>query len=57
MTLAEYFSFLPYGKYAFYIWVSYLSASIMVFFLFIKTHRLKQKIHAQLQLKYNREND
>ena len=35
MTLVEYFSFLPYGKYAFYVWFAYGVAFITVLTLFI----------------------
>lgn len=53
--IAEYFAFLPYGKYAFYIWFSYLMAFLVVAVLFIRTRSIHHKIWLQLQLKYNRE--
>ncbi len=54
MTLAEYFSFLPYGKYAFYIWFSYLTAFIVIANLFIRTRVIHKKILKQLRIKYSR---
>ncbi len=55
MTLAEYFSFLPFGKYAFYIWLSYLLTSISIAILFIRTSSIHKKTFSQLRLKYLRE--
>ena len=55
MTLAEYFSFLPYGKYAFYVWFSYLSVFIGVGILFINTRRKRIKAIKQLKIKYARQ--
>lgn len=54
MTLAEYFSFLPYGKYAFYIWFSYLSAFIVIATLFIRTNAIHKNTVKQLRIKYSR---
>ena len=39
MTIVEYFSFLPYGKYAFYVWLAYGVATLTVIFLFISARR------------------
>ena len=36
MTLAEAFSFLPYGKYALYIWLSYGITFILILGLFVR---------------------
>ncbi|WP_201342028.1 heme exporter protein CcmD [Abyssogena phaseoliformis symbiont] len=55
MTLAEYFSFLPYGKYAFYIWLSYLTTLIVIATLFIRTRFIHKNAIKQLRIKYLRE--
>ncbi|WP_201339145.1 heme exporter protein CcmD [Isorropodon fossajaponicum symbiont] len=55
MTLAEYFSFLPYGKYAFYIWFSYLTTLIVIATLFIRTRSIHKNAIKQLRIKYLRE--
>ena len=39
MTMVEYFSFLPYGKYAFYVWFAYGISAITVITLFITAKR------------------
>lgn len=54
MILAEYFTFLPFGKYAFYIWSSYLIGFAVIAILFIRTYSLRKKIHQQLRAKYER---
>ncbi len=54
MTLAETFSFLPYGKYAFYIWFSYLTAFVVIAGLFIRTKTIHNNTLKQLRLKYSR---
>jgi heme exporter protein D len=55
MTLVEYFSFLPYGKYAFYIWFSYLSVFLGIGILFINSARIKKRTFRELKIKYARE--
>ncbi|WP_190600076.1 heme exporter protein CcmD [Candidatus Vesicomyidisocius sp. SY067_SCS001] len=55
MTLAEYFSFLPYGKYAFYIWFSYLMTLIVIATLFIRTYSIHKNVIEHLRIKYLRE--
>ncbi len=55
MTIAEYFEFLPYGKYAFYIWLSYLVVFITIAILFIRTSSIHKKTFSQLRIKYSRE--
>ncbi len=55
MTMAEYFDFLPYGKYAFYIWFSYLITVAVIAMLFIRTQSARKQILRQLHLKYSRE--
>ncbi|MBT3276708.1 heme exporter protein CcmD [Candidatus Thioglobus sp.] len=54
MTLAEYFSFLPYGKYAFYIWFSYLVTLIVIGGLFLRTKTIHNSTIKQLRIKYSR---
>ena len=54
MTLAEYFSFLPYGKYAFYIWFSYLMTFAVIATLFIRTRSIHKKTIKNLRIKYSR---
>ena len=55
MSFAEYFEFLPYGKYAFYIWFSYLITFGVIALLFIRTRNMRKDILKQLQIKYTRE--
>ena len=57
MTLVEYFSFLPYGKYAFYVWFAYGIAFITVFILFINANRNHKNTILKLKNKYLRSND
>ena len=57
MTLAETLSFLPYGEYALYIWLSYGITSILIVGLFVRASTNHKKIRSQLKNKYSREND
>ena len=57
MTLAETLSFLPYGKYALYIWLSYGITFILIVGLFVRVSTNHKKIRSQLKNKYSREND
>ena len=57
MTLVEYFSFLPYGKYAFYVWLAYGVAFFTVLSLFLSARRNHKKTIAILKNKYSRSND
>ena len=57
MTLAETLSFLPYGQYALYIWLSYGITFILIVGLFVRVLVNHKKIHIQLKNKYAREND
>jgi heme exporter protein D len=57
MTMVEYFSFLPYGKYAFYVWFAYGVATLTVIFLFISARRNHSKTLNLLKNKYSRGND
>ena len=57
MSLAETFSFLPYGQYAIYIWFSYGITFILILGLFVRASMNYKKIRTQLKNKYAREND
>ena len=57
MTLAETLSFLPYGKYALYIWLSYGITFILILGLFMRASINYKKIRNRLKNKYSREND
>ena len=57
MTIVEYFSFLPYGKYAFYVWSAYGVALITVATLFIRSRSNHKKTLISLSNKYSRQND
>ncbi|MCS5592218.1 MAG: heme exporter protein CcmD [Gammaproteobacteria bacterium] len=57
MTMVEYFSFLPFGKYAFYVWSAYGVAFITVATLFISARSNHKKTLMTLANKYDREND
>ena len=39
MTMVEFFSFLPYGKYAFYVWFAYGISAVTIIALFISAKR------------------
>ena len=54
MTMVEYFSFLPYGKYAFYVWLAYGVSAITVITLFISAKRNHKKAIISLKNKYSR---
>ena len=54
MTMVEYFSFLPYGKYAFYVWLAYGVSSLTVITLFVSANRHHKKTLINLQSKYSR---
>ena len=57
MNLAETLSFLPYGQYALYIWLSYGLTFILIAGLFLRASINHKKIRNQLKNKYAREND
>ena len=57
MTMVEYFSFLPYGKYAFYVWLAYGVAALTVIFLFIGARRNHNDTLNSLKNKYSKVND
>ena len=54
MTMVEYFSFLPYGKYAFYVWLAYGVSAITVMTLFVSAKRNHKKAIMSLKNKYSR---
>ena len=39
MPLVEFFSFLPYGKYAFYVWLAYGGSALTIITLFVTARR------------------
>ena len=53
MTMVEYFSFLPYGKYAFYVWLAYGVSAITVITLFITAKRNHSKTILSLKSKFS----
>ena len=57
MTLAETLSFLPYGQYALYIWLSYGITFTLIIGLFVRASVNYKKIRSQLKNKYARGND
>lgn len=54
MTMVEFFSFLPYGKYAFYVWLAYGVSTFTVVTLFVTAKRNHSKTLRFLQNKYSR---
>jgi heme exporter protein D len=54
MTMVEYFSFLPYGKYAFYVWLAYGVSAITVITLFVSAKSNHKKAIMSLKNKYSR---
>ena len=52
MTMVEYFSFLPYGKYAFYVWLAYGVSAMTVITLFINAKRNHNKTILSLKNKF-----
>ena len=53
MTVVEYFSFLPYGKYAFYVWLAYGVSKITVITLFMTAKRNHSKTILSLKSKFS----
>ena len=51
MSLAETFSFLPYGHYAFYIWLSYGITFILILGLFVRASITVSYTHLTLPTK------
>ena len=54
MTMVEFFSFLPYGKYAFYVWFAYSISAVTIIILFISAKRNHSKTLFSLSNKYLR---
>ena len=54
MTMVEFFSFLPYGKYAFYVWLAYGVSILTIITLFVTAKRNYLKTLRFLQNKYSR---
>ena len=54
MTMVEFFSFLPYGKYAFYVWLAYGVSTLTIITLFVTANRDHSKTLRFLQNKYSR---
>ena len=54
MTMVEFFSFLPYGKYAFYVWLAYGVSTLTIITLFVTAKRKHSKTLRFLQNKYSR---
>jgi len=54
MTFVEYFSFLPYGKYAFYVWSSYLMTFLLIGSMFYTTRKIRIRAFRELKIKYTR---
>ena len=57
MNLSETLSFLPYGEYALYVWLSYSITFVLILGLFVRASINYKKIRIQLKNKYAREND
>ncbi|MBT3457717.1 MAG: heme exporter protein CcmD [Thiotrichales bacterium] len=53
MTMVEYFSFLPYGKYAFYVWLAYGISALTVITLFINAKRNHKRAILSLKNKFS----
>ena len=54
MTMVEFFSFLPYGKYAFYVWLAYGVSAITIIALFITAMRNHTNTLLSLTNKFSR---
>ena len=54
MTMVEFFSFLPYGKYAFYVWLAYGVSALTIITLFINAKRNHTNALLSLSNKYLR---
>ena len=57
MTMVEFFSFLPYGKYAFYVWLAYGVSALTIITLFVTARRNHLNTLSSLSNKYSRIND
>jgi heme exporter protein D len=54
MTMVEFFSFLPYGKYAFYVWFAYGVSALTIIALFLTARRNHSIALSSLSTKYSR---
>ena len=54
MTMVEFFSFLPYGKYAFYVWLAYGISALTIIALFVTARRNQLNTLSSLSNKYSR---
>jgi heme exporter protein D len=54
MTMVEIFSFLPYGKYAFYVWLAYSVSALTIIALFISARRDHSNTLLSLTNKFSR---
>ena len=54
MTMVEFFSFLPYGKYAFYVWLAYGVSALTIIALFVTARRNYLNTLSYLSNKYSR---
>ena len=54
MTMVEFFSFLPYGKYAFYVWLAYGISTITIITLFVSARRNHTNTLLSLTNKFSR---
>jgi len=54
MTMIEFFSFLPYGKYAFYVWLAYGISALTIIALFVTARRNQLNTLSSLSNKYSR---
>ena len=54
MSIVEFFSFLPYGKYAFYVWLAYGISALTIIMLFVNARRNHARTLKSLAQKYSR---
>jgi len=54
MTMVEFFSFLPYGKYAFYVWLAYGVSALTIIALFVAARRNHSITLLSLNNKFSR---
>jgi heme exporter protein D len=54
MTMVEIFSFLPYGKYAFYVWLAYGVSALIIIALFVSARRNHSNTLLTLTNKFSR---
>ena len=54
MTMVEFFSFLSYGKYAFYVWLAYGVSALTIISLFVSAKRNHANTLLSLTNKFSR---